>query len=93
MRDQIYRQEYGRGLNNYSNVYRLPADEEEFDRLGGSIIQRVAYILNNKWKDKQHTMLVDMMGKYAPQMEAVMADETPGETKACLDLGCGSGSW
>jgi hypothetical protein len=30
----LYRQEYGRNLNNYSNVYRLPADDEEFERLG-----------------------------------------------------------
>ncbi|CAA7264772.1 unnamed protein product [Cyclocybe aegerita] len=73
----LYRQEHGRNLNNYSNVYHLPADEEELDRL-----------------DKQHTMFVDMMGgKYVPGMEAVMADDVPGETKACLDLGCGSGSW
>ncbi|KAF8433517.1 S-adenosyl-L-methionine-dependent methyltransferase [Boletus edulis BED1] len=33
LRAQAYRQEYGRGLNNYSEVYRLPADEEELDRL------------------------------------------------------------
>ncbi|KAG9313965.1 S-adenosyl-L-methionine-dependent methyltransferase [Chiua virens] len=33
VRAQAYRQEYGRGLNNYSDVYRLPADEEELDRL------------------------------------------------------------
>jgi len=77
MRDQIYKQEYGRNLNNYSDVYRLPADEEELERL-----------------DKQHTMFVDLMGgKYVPPMAEVMADDTPGETKACLDLGCGSGGW
>lgn len=34
LRAQAYRQEYGRGLNNYSEVYRLPADDEELDRLG-----------------------------------------------------------
>lgn len=34
LRAQAYRQEYGRGLNNYSDVYRLPADEEELERLG-----------------------------------------------------------
>jgi len=28
-----YREEYGRHLNNYSEVYRLPADDEELDRL------------------------------------------------------------
>lgn len=38
MQNQIYKQEYGRNLNNYSDVYRLPADEEELERLGGSII-------------------------------------------------------
>ena len=93
MRDKIYRQEFGRNLNNYSDVYRLPADEEELERLGGSIINRVADILNNTSKDKQHTMLSDLMGgKYVPPMAAVMADE-PGEIKACLDLGCGSGNW
>lgn len=37
MQSQIYRQEYGRNLNNYSDVYRLPADEEELERLGVSI--------------------------------------------------------
>lgn len=77
MQNQIYKQEYGRNLNNYSDVYRLPADEEELERL-----------------DKQHTVIVDIMGeKYVPPMAAVMADDTPGETKTCLDLGCGSGSW
>lgn len=34
LRDRLYRQEFGRNLNNYSNVYQLPADEEELDRLG-----------------------------------------------------------
>jgi hypothetical protein len=34
IRAQSYRHEYGRGLNNYSEVYQLPADEEELDRLG-----------------------------------------------------------
>ncbi|KAF8559931.1 S-adenosyl-L-methionine-dependent methyltransferase [Imleria badia] len=33
LRAQAYRQEYGRGLNNYSDVYRLPADDEELERL------------------------------------------------------------
>lgn len=38
MRDKIYKEEFGRNLNNYSDVYRLPADEEELERLGGFII-------------------------------------------------------
>jgi hypothetical protein len=48
MREQIYKEEFGRNLNNYSDVYRLPADEEELERLGGSIIKRVDDNLNNK---------------------------------------------
>jgi len=76
MRDKIYKEEFGRNLNNYSDVYRLPADDEELERL-----------------DKQHSMLSELMGgKYPTPMLEVMADE-PGETKACLDLGCGSGNW
>ena len=38
LRAASYRQEYGRGLNNYSEVYRLPADDEEFERLGTPFI-------------------------------------------------------
>jgi hypothetical protein len=34
LRAQAFKQEYGRGLNNYSEVYRLAADDEELDRLG-----------------------------------------------------------
>jgi hypothetical protein len=30
----LYRQEHGRGLNNYCEIYRLPVDDEEFERLG-----------------------------------------------------------
>lgn len=37
-------------------------------------------------------MFMEVMGKYAPPMYEVLAD-TPGEHKACVDLGCGSGSW
>jgi len=39
-------------------------------------------------------MFIEIMGgNYAPPMAEIMADDIPGETKACLDLGCGSGSW
>lgn len=34
LRAQAYRQEHGRGINNYSDVYHLPADDEELERLG-----------------------------------------------------------
>ncbi|EPQ60115.1 S-adenosyl-L-methionine-dependent methyltransferase [Gloeophyllum trabeum ATCC 11539] len=77
MRERIFRHEYGRGLNNYSDVYRLPADDEELERL-----------------DKQHQMFIEVMGgKYPPPMDEVLTEDGSGETKACLDLGCGSGCW
>lgn len=34
VRAQAYRELHGRAVNNYSDVYRLPADEKELDRLG-----------------------------------------------------------
>lgn len=36
MRENMLRQEHGRSINNYSEVYALPADEAERDRLGAS---------------------------------------------------------
>ncbi|TCD65473.1 hypothetical protein EIP91_002591 [Steccherinum ochraceum] len=33
LRQAAYKQEYGRDLNNYSDVYQLPADEQELRRL------------------------------------------------------------
>ncbi|KAI0673624.1 hypothetical protein C8Q78DRAFT_1018090 [Trametes maxima] len=76
LRAASYRHEFGRGINNYSEVYRLPADDEEFARL-----------------DRQHFMFMEMMGKYPPPLPEILADDTPGVTKTCVDLGCGSGSW
>jgi hypothetical protein len=34
IRAAAYRHEYGRGVNNYSDIYWLPADDEELERLG-----------------------------------------------------------
>ncbi|KAJ6623079.1 hypothetical protein B0H10DRAFT_2011056 [Mycena sp. CBHHK59/15] len=76
IRASVFKQEYGRELNNYSEVYRLPADDEELDRL-----------------NKQHEMFIEIMGKYPPGLTEIMQDDVPGETKSCLDLGCGSGAW
>ncbi|KAF8220782.1 S-adenosyl-L-methionine-dependent methyltransferase [Tricholoma matsutake] len=74
---QAVRQEFGRGVNNYSEVYGLAADDEELHRL-----------------EQQHEMFKEVMGDpYPPPMHEIMADDVPGESKACLDLGCGSGSW
>ena len=55
------------------------------------IISRKSTVL---LQDKQDDLLTDVMGgKFVPPMVAVMADDVAGERKACLDLGCGSGSW
>ena len=39
-------------------------------------------------------MFIEIMGRYPPPMEEVLAVPPPGERPvACLDLGCGSGCW
>ncbi|KAK0239211.1 S-adenosyl-L-methionine-dependent methyltransferase [Armillaria nabsnona] len=76
LRAEAYIQEFGRDLNNISEIYYLPADAEELERL-----------------DRQHEIFKEVMGKYIPPLPQAMADDAPGETKAVLDLGCGSGAW
>ncbi|KAH9178870.1 hypothetical protein EDB89DRAFT_987720 [Lactarius sanguifluus] len=92
IRAASYRQEYGRGLNNYSEVYQLPADDEELDRLGILSFGPSFVYLNTNCADKQHEVFKRIIGAYPPPMAEVM-DDTPWETKSVLDLGCGSGSW
>ena len=43
--------------------------------------------------DHQHIIFMEVMGKYPPPLHHVLVDDTPGEPKRVLDLGCGSGSW
>ncbi|KAJ2923034.1 hypothetical protein H1R20_g14060, partial [Candolleomyces eurysporus] len=75
MREAAYREEYGRHLNNYSEVYRLPADTEELERLHK---QHLLFI-------------EVMGGKYCPPMAEVMQeDHSSTRPKSVLDLGCGS---
>jgi hypothetical protein len=93
LRAASYRQEFGRGLNNYSEVYRLPADDEELDRLGTAFVKLLIKCLGLTHADMQHEMFKKVLGTYPPPMTEVMADDTPGEFKSVLDLGCGSGSW
>jgi ubiquinone/menaquinone biosynthesis C-methylase UbiE len=50
-------------------------------------------LVSDSVPDKQHIIFRDVMGKYPPMMYDVMRHDVPGETKACLDLGCGSGAW
>jgi hypothetical protein len=94
IRAASYRQQYGRSLNNYSEVYQLPADDEELDRLGIAFVELSFECFGLRGADKQHEVFKTILGeKYPPPMTEVMADDTPGETKTVLDLGCGSGSW
>lgn len=98
IRAASYRHEYGRGINNYSDVYRLPADDEEFERLGTRppYIRRVSGVASQTDSpppDQQHNIFMEVMGKYPPPLAQIVADDTPGEPKTCIDLGCGSGSW
>lgn len=44
LRAQAYRQEHGRGFNNYSDVYPLPADNEELERLGSFITTSLLFL-------------------------------------------------
>jgi hypothetical protein len=96
LRMRMYREEYGRGLNNYSEVYRLPADEEEWARLG--VCSQLPSLISTSQcscprAEKQHLMNIDMIGaKYPPLMGPVLQSTIPGEKKV-LDLGCGSGAW
>ena len=38
-------------------------------------------------------MLRQITGQYPPPLRDIMVDDIPGEKKAILDLGCGSGRW
>jgi predicted TPR repeat methyltransferase len=49
--------------------------------------------LRLNYADKQQEMFKMIMGAYPQPMGEVMTDDTPGESKSVLDLGCGSGSW
>lgn len=44
IRTHMYRQEHGRNLNNYSEVYKLPADDEEWHRLGMCTLPSVSIL-------------------------------------------------
>ncbi len=78
---QFFKNEFGRQLNNYSDVYRLPADVEEFNQLG--ILKHfISYHLLTPWIGKKHGMFIDIIGqKYVPGMEEAMANDVPGNQK------------
>ncbi|KAF8628272.1 hypothetical protein AX15_004040 [Amanita polypyramis BW_CC] len=77
LREQIFRQEFGRGLNNYSEVYCLPADDDEWDRL----------------EKQHSFMAELIGKYPPPLREIMRDEGPGEEIKRCLDLGCGNGSW
>ncbi len=90
--ENAYRTEFGRNLNNYSDVYRLPADEEEIRRLGVSLF-RGCVVCFWSLSVHQHHMFREVMGQYPPGLEEIMT-HVPGQSpKRCADFGCGSGNW
>ena len=94
---QSFKHDYGRGLNDYSEVYQLPADGKELDRLGRlgyASVLGVSGLNVNVWQDEKHITLMEVMGRYPPPMSEVLSEPPPGEQPvACIDLGCGSGYW
>ena len=47
IRAASYRHEYGRGINNYSDVYRLPADDEELEEEADAEVDQVLFALTD----------------------------------------------
>ncbi|PVG02071.1 S-adenosyl-L-methionine-dependent methyltransferase [Serendipita vermifera] len=68
----------GRIINAVSDQYYLPTDNQEWNRL-----------------DKQHIGVILGLGGLYPAKEVVQAVLAPqeGQSKAILDLGCGTGVW
>jgi hypothetical protein len=97
LRNNLYKLEFGRNLNSYSEVYKLPADEEELDRLGELIYHLIMTTdpdLSLCLPERQYDMLNSLLGdKYVPPMREVLVDDGSEPEKAVLDLGTGSGNW
>ncbi|KAG8712806.1 hypothetical protein FRC09_019433 [Ceratobasidium sp. 395] len=80
LRDQSFRHVHGRSLNAHSDVYSLPADEEEAERLYKQ--HRMFYHLARD--DNYYGLSATVKEVLAP---------TPQRQRAVLDLGCGPGAW
>ncbi|KAG9119123.1 hypothetical protein FRC07_006016 [Ceratobasidium sp. 392] len=80
LRDQSFRHVHGRSLNAHSDVYSLPADEEEAQRLYKQ--HRMFYHLA---RDDNYYGLSQIV-------KEVLAP-TQQRQRAVLDLGCGPGAW
>ncbi|TEB24749.1 hypothetical protein FA13DRAFT_1638308 [Coprinellus micaceus] len=75
IRERLFREEHGRHMNNYSEVYRLPADEEEWARLD----------------QQHYTLKEIMGAKYPPEMKAIMENSVERERQVLdLGCGSGA---
>ncbi|KAF7426640.1 hypothetical protein PC9H_009009 [Pleurotus ostreatus] len=81
MEAATFKIEYGRAINSTSDVYGLPADDEELDRLGGSL---------SRFRKRN---LMPVMGKCPRVVREYLTPAFPGDLRNVLDLGCGSGTW
>lgn len=79
LRDQSFRQVHGRSLNAHSDVYSLPADDEEAQRLYKQ--HRIFYLMA---QDDYYGMGELVKEILAPTKE---------RQRMVLDLGCGPGAW
>ncbi|KAF8600891.1 S-adenosyl-L-methionine-dependent methyltransferase [Ceratobasidium sp. AG-I] len=80
LRDQSFRQVHGRSLNTHSDVYSLPADEEEAHRLDKQ--HYMFYLLAQN--DYYYGMTERIRQVLAPTSE---------RQRRVVDLGCGPGTW
>jgi hypothetical protein len=95
-----YREEHGRKIHAWDfpdGPYRLPADEEEWERLGMSFYFALCFHTLNMVMavvstDKQHHMLRRVL-KMPSHLHRILTTHRDGENRQVLDLGCGSGTW
>ncbi|CAE6433597.1 unnamed protein product [Rhizoctonia solani] len=80
LRDQSFRHVHGRSLNAHSDVYSLPADEEEAQRLYRQ--HRLFYLLA---RDDHYYGMTNLVREVLAPTEE--------RQRMVLDLGCGPGAW
>lgn len=88
----LYRSEYGRELNNSSDVYVFPADPEEKTRLCMFNLPHKKLLgCSDSLSDRQNLFIRATVGAYPLAVRGIL--ERDPHDKAVLDLGCGDGTW
>src|ERR1700733_15121884 len=85
--------DYYYDANRHSEVYRGIRGDSVPECLGILFLSHMhAYkLVAHIEADNLHLIFRELMGKYPDILTKVMTDDTPGQTKACLYLGCGNG--